>query len=47
MGERFGCSRHAIPLHIEGVLPIEPQMATYQGREKPQIGIIHGIVLGM
>src|SRR5712692_3753151 len=25
------------------VLPIETQMATHQGREKPQIGVVHRI----
>jgi len=43
IGKRIGRSGLAITLHVKGVLPIDAQMPSRQGRKEPEIRTVHGI----
>jgi hypothetical protein len=46
IGKRIGRSGLAITLHVKGVLPIDTQMPSRQGRKEPEIRTVHGIAIG-
>ena len=46
IGKRIGPSGLAITLHVKGVLPIDAQMLSRQGRKEPEIRTVHGIAIG-
>jgi hypothetical protein len=42
----IGRSGLAITLHVKGLLPIDAQMPSRQGRKEPEIRAVHGIAIG-